>query len=987
MPVKLPPTLFYSLCLFYPLLLAAQPAQPTAATSPSLHQPAAFATDGLPNVLHYNRHDFHGDQQFWAMCQDRAGILYFGNNDGALIYDNENWHKVNLPNNSSVRSLLYASDGHIYAGGFNELGLIKPDETGKYVYESLVTLLRPEDRNIENIWQIHEVQGYLVFRTYSKLIVLKNGKMATIPAIGEFTHSAVAGGLLYLLDQQGVKSLDLQTLTFTPELAPADYNKEDLVAILEGPRLRELLVATKQGSTFLFDAEKKLAKPWTTLFPRGRNNLVLCGMKSSAGNYLFGTLGSHVVSLDPSGNLITANGTFNQLQDNTVHNLFETADGNVWALLNNGIDCVDLSSPVSVLMENTSVFDVLLHDDMLYAATNQGVYAASTATAPLKFEKVKGTEGQAWTLQTFRGQVLCSHDRGVFSISRRAAHRIEGLKGIWKVIEVSGSPGYYLACAYDGLYLLQYSEPRGFSVQHRIADFNESSRDILQSDEPGVFWICHGYKGVFRIKIDEKLQRLVSMEHYKDQNGLPSAFNTNVFRWKDEIVFTTNNGIFVYNDETAGFEPHPFLTGLFGQDKNVRQLRTHGDRTWFVHDDEAGYFRSGSPAPQLEKGLFLQLKGSFNRSMECIVPLGEERVLIGTNNGLYAFDLGYSSAGGPSSTIISALSYTADGVQHRAPLNMEKPLMLPLHASGIQFQFVAPGLPHGTEVQYKYILENFDDKWTDWQASPAKEYSYLGPGNYTFRVKARSLLGEEAVEASYRFVVPAVWYQTHWAYMVYGLLSAMLLYLGRKLVNRKISLEKHKTREEEMKKQKVLELELEQIRLGREKELIEKHKEQLEEDVIYKSKELANYTMLLVKKRELLTDLRDEMKEIKDSTSNERLKGQLRELTRKIGIHLMNEEHIKVFESNFEWVHHEFFNELKTHFPDLSAKELRLCALVRMNLTNKEIAPILNISTRGVETARYRLRKRLSLGQEENMVEFLEKLSPAVHVGALQLNG
>ena len=134
--------------------------------------------------------------------------------------------------------------------------------------------------------------------------------------------------------------------------------------------------------------------------------------------------------------------------------------------------------------------------------------------------------------------------------------------------------------------------------------------------------------------------------------------------------------------------------------------------------------------------------------------------------------------------------------------------------------------------------------------------------------------------------------------------------------------------------------------------------------------------MLLVRKRELLTDLREDLKDLKDVAKNEKSRNMLRNLVRKIGIHLNDEEHIHVFEANFERVHHEFFQELKTHFPDLTSKELRLCALVKMNLSNKEIAPILNISLRGVETARYRLRKRLDLEHEENMVEFLEKLAP-----------
>ena len=171
----------------------------------------------------------------------------------------------------------------------------------------------------------------------------------------------------------------------------------------------------------------------------------------------------------------------------------------------------------------------------------------------------------------------------------------------------------------------------------------------------------------------------------------------------------------------------------------------------------------------------------------------------------------------------------------------------------------------------------------------------------------------------------------------------------------------------------MLELELQRIRLLQEKDAIKKDKDQLEEDVIYKSKELANYTMLLVKKRDLLTHMHDELKELREVVKNESGRQLIRDLIKKINMNLQDEEHIKVFEANFERVHHEFFTQLKANFPDLTAKELQLCAFVRMNLTNKEIASILNISVRGVETARYRLRKRLGLTQEEDMGHFFEK--------------
>jgi DNA-binding CsgD family transcriptional regulator len=194
-------------------------------------------------------------------------------------------------------------------------------------------------------------------------------------------------------------------------------------------------------------------------------------------------------------------------------------------------------------------------------------------------------------------------------------------------------------------------------------------------------------------------------------------------------------------------------------------------------------------------------------------------------------------------------------------------------------------------------------------------------------------------------------------------------------VKRKIKAEKEKARIDEAERTKLLELEIQQMKLEHEKRKIERDKEILEEDVVYKSKELANYTMLLVKKKDLLNELNEDIRQIREGTTNEKVKSKLRSLQSRIKYNLSDEGYLQVFDSNFERVHHDFFRELKMAYPNLSTKELRLCAFVKMNLTNKEIASILNISVRGVETARYRMRKRLSLDHEVNMVEFLDSLS------------
>jgi DNA-binding CsgD family transcriptional regulator len=210
--------------------------------------------------------------------------------------------------------------------------------------------------------------------------------------------------------------------------------------------------------------------------------------------------------------------------------------------------------------------------------------------------------------------------------------------------------------------------------------------------------------------------------------------------------------------------------------------------------------------------------------------------------------------------------------------------------------------------------------------------------------------------------------------LVYVILGTSLILITIRLVKRKINKENAKTRAEAARDKKLLELELEQLRLQAEKDKINKDKVLLEEDVLYKSKELANYTMMLVKKKDIFSEIRDDILELRRYVKNEISKKKIQNMYKKLNQHAIGEEYMHVFETNFEQVHHDFFTSLKTHYPDLSQRELRLCAFIKMNLTNKEISPLLNISVRGVETARYRLRKKMDLEHDANLTEYLESI-------------
>jgi AraC family transcriptional regulator, chitin signaling transcriptional activator len=946
-------------------------------------QPVVRSIKGTPRVIHYTRKDFNSDPQIWAMCQDKEGILYFGSNNGTLIFDGERWQKVAFPNNSSVRSLAVSKDGTVFAGGFNEFGTIRKDEFGTYNYTSLVPLLRVEDQNIENIWAIHEAEGYLIFRSYKLIIAIANNKAITVSTTNSFEYSTVLNDQLFIYDSEGVKILDLKTFDFRTVFTPSDLRGENFLAILPGFGEHPVLAITKQGSLYSVDPENRKLAFVERLLPSNAIDLITGAVKSSSGHYYLGTLSSKVIMVTTVKDRPSVSEVFHELQDHTVHNLFESREGNIWALLNNGIDCIDVNSPVTLLFDNASIFDVLIKRQTMYLATNQGVFMGriNQEGNVLKsdFRKIPGLEGQAWSLQEYEGQVICGHDQGVVVLSENRFVKADGAKGIWKVIAVEGRPGKYLACAYDGLYLMTSDQRGTFRVGQKLDGFNESSRDILQADEPGVFWICHGYKGVFRIRTDAGLSRVTSVEHFKD-NGLPSSFNINVWRWQGEVVFTTNKGIFSFDEQNKKFQIHSRLSSILGTEMNVRQLLEAGDQTWFIHNDEVGFFNSNETAPVLNKGLFLQLKGTFNESMECIVPVSAKTVVIGTRDGLYAFDLDYHASKLSAKTMISSVSYRAGGEVKLCALTDAVRAEFPHGTQSIHFAFAVPDFDDKINTQYSFKIDGVRPEWSEWQEQPHAEFSLLPSGTYTLHVRARSLFGENASDATFSFSIIPVWYKTSWAYALYALFSLVLALSLVQVIRKRIEFVKRRTRGEEEEKRKVLQLELEHIKLEREKEEIIKHKDQLEEDVVFKSKELANYTMLLVKKREFLSDMFEQIGAIKEVVRNDQARQGLRDLQKKITSNLQSEEHIRVFEANFERVHHEFFTQLKSTFPDLSAKELQLCAFVKMNLTNKEIASILNLSVRGIETARYRLRKRLGIAQEEDMVEFLERLYSAQDV-------
>ena len=147
--------------------------------------------------------------------------------------------------------------------------------------------------------------------------------------------------------------------------------------------------------------------------------------------------------------------------------------------------------------------------------------------------------------------------------------------------------------------------------------------------------------------------------------------------------------------------------------------------------------------------------------------------------------------------------------------------------------------------------------------------------------------------------------------------------------------------------------------------------EQLQKGILYKSQELANSTFNLIRKNEILITIKEELKKSKAAIRSRQQNDFHHKVINLIDRHLDNNHDWEVFEENFNEVHEVFLKKLMSQYTDLTPGDLKLAAYLKMNLSSKEIAPLLNISIRGVENKRYRLRKKLNLPIEENLTEFM----------------
>ncbi len=933
-------------------------------------------TIGLPEVINYTKKTYFAGLQNWDIKQDKNNIIYVANNEGMLTYDGKFWNLYPLPNKTIVHSVAVGENNIVYVGGQDEMGYYAPGSNGTLEYHSLVKMLQPKDRSFGDVWDIEVLKKDVYFRTNQKIYKLTNNSIAVYNAPQEWTFMGRCRDQLYAHD------LKTGLMLMKNNVWQPMYTKENLVtndpvtSIL--PVAKDSILVTTLKSGIYLGTQRELKKLNFPLFGTIAGDRIY-NATLLANNWIgLATNNAGVFIVDLNGQLIQRLSAKEGLQNNNILCIFLDNQSNLWLGLNNGIDFVAYNSAIKHINPSTiggSGYTMLVSGNNLYAGTSAGLfYTALQKGQDMSFSKgsflpVANTDGQVWSLAEINGQILSGHHEGAYMINNFRAVPIISRTGFWNFEPFSSvfPTERVLSGNYLGLTFLNFKN-NSFAEAESIPDFKETSR-FIKIDKLGNIWVSHPYHGVY--KLTETDSGKYKITHFTGSNGLPSVLNNHIYKIKNEVVVATEKGIYNYNAGKDIFEPSPFYADFLGQ-QSIRYLKEDIDgNIWFIHEKQLGVIDLSTPKKTVI--YFPELNNKLLSGFEFIYPLNRQNIFVGGENGFFHINYDKYKKNIPELLIGIRTVKIADskdsvlfGGFFTDKENSWKNNISNKWKS-IIFEFSSPLFGQQENLEYSYRLSNYTNEWSEWNAKTNKEYSNLPAGKYVFQVKARNNLGNESKVVSYSFKILPPWYKSRWANIIYFLIAGAGFYLLVKWQQRKFETQQIKYEEEQKKLQYLHQLEIDKA----ENELIALRNEKLEAEINFKNTELASSAMHLVQKGELLTSMKSDLNQIMKEVKNQEAASELKKLVKTLGEDDKMDKDWEHFTQHFDKVHNDFVEKLKEKHPNVTGNEIKLCAYLRMNLSTKEIAQLMNISARGVEISRYRLRKKLKLETKDNLFKYL----------------
>jgi DNA-binding CsgD family transcriptional regulator len=880
--------------------------------------------------------------QNWSISQNPVNrLIYFANSEGLLEFNGITSKVYSLPYEKGIRSVCVNDSGTVFTGSFEEIGFWEPLPDGNLSYHSLSKLINIQKN--DEIWKIYIQNNKVYFQSFTNIYIYDYHKIISLKTPFNMLFLLKVKNLFIVQGiDQGLYWFDGINFSFID--GSEVFGKMKVHSIIERND-NKILICTASNGIFLFDGKKiEFWKSEASDFLK--DYTCNAGLSISDSLYVFGSILNGVIICDKEGRIRNQYNFSNGLKNNTILALFSDHTNGLWVGMDEGVNYIDILSPITYYA-NTSgtlgtIYSVYKNNNDLLLGTNHGLFMASISESNDNFRFsdihiVPESQGQVWTLKEFAGHVLCGHNDGTFLIEGENLHKISDITGGWALQTIDEK---LIEGTYTGLVMFDKDAKGKWKFRNRIDGYNEPTRHV-EVDYLGYVWASHAMKGIYKVELNENRDSITHIEYFNDINKKPH--NVDVFSINNRILLTNSEDLYTYDYVGNKIVPFTPLNKEIGDYKHSTQVIPFRKNSyWFIYKNKIGLFEI-SIGFKAKKILELVQENPFisERDLQ-IIPLNNHILLIPNRQGFSTFNLESQTKNNDSSRIfIQQMIFKGQKKSITFGSTSMQVVSVPYNANNLTVYFADPSRFGQKGKTYYYRLPEIEDTW---HSTNENNFTYLNISFGKYHIQIKSDSDGKIINIPFQIRTP--WYFSWIAFSIYFCLLATLVYAGFVFFN---------------------------FELSKKKQLLEyaSNKNRLENELNYKNQELMFSLRYLIQKNEILTELKEEIDSMKGDSSRYPIKYVKKfENIIHMGLESQTEEWKNTLR-NLKLSEQGFFKKLLETYTDLTTNDLRLCSYLRMNFSTKEIAKLLNISTRGVEISRYRLRKKMNLGHDVNLTEFL----------------
>lgn len=771
-----------------------------------------LSTNGRFPGKYFSIKDYGSAAQIWTGIQSTDGLHIFGNRQDILSFNGQEWSKIKVDKEKTsqteqtrsygtfVSNFFQSSDGNIYVGRENNFGFLTHSSKGELVYKPLKTV--DEKNAFGKVWNIFEINnGEILFVAEYGVYQYAKGKITPYALPQTFkgmlckTSCRVDRGMLlsYQTDEEAANRtyrylyIDILTGKARETEGPEEENSLNIRGSFE-----------VNGNWYVLNLSKKLYRvKWVNnklvwkLMPADFfgfiQNYAPNFIKREGNQVFYCTEDGGLIISDLNGQIKRVFDFNDNLENIFVHHVFSDSDKNLWLCLDNGIQFIETSSPLTYYKKKEGLTSQIETIEFIDSKALIGLHTDIFVTNKRDFHDFLEP------VDVF-GQYI--FDLETIHTSKGPRTVVIGYDGLYEYFPLTNSqskiaPVYAFSFGKDpsnpnrlfialeaGLGVLEF---KNGAWEYNTLVPDAGGETVSCTFHQGKVYFSIRNKGIGIYNLRTKKYKLLPIKNIDKDNN-----NYYVQTFKNIVYVGTGNGIYFIEPNDKGvrlFEKNDSFLGKGHKNTIHRLINIDDKQLWVVtyrefSDDkfefESGWLEQNGKNWKYTKWPFGGIKDAGIISAIQRAPNGE--VWMGATEGLFIFNPKMSRQGSRKLDVhIDKIE--SDGKVRIFDIRNAKHLeAFDYQNNSFRVTFHSNFYSSQGPNMYRYKLEGFSDDWSDWSTLNFANFEKIGEGNYTLMIQTRNFYGQESSILHYEITILPPWYRTIWAFLLYAVCLIFVLF-------------------------------------------------------------------------------------------------------------------------------------------------------------------------------------------------------------------